>query len=134
MFATEESLAKAAIPILKSIYSIKKRNLIIKEPTGLFGIPDLMFYADRIISIEFKLRNWKRALIQAFRYKSFSSLSYVILDEDCSNAAIKNIDMFKQYNVGLCSFDGKELITYYEPLDESPFSEPLYEKALSYFI
>jgi len=45
---------------------------------------------DNVISFEAKLRNWKKALSQAYRYKRFSNYSFVLLDEKYINPALKN--------------------------------------------
>ncbi|HYC85365.1 MAG TPA: hypothetical protein VEB86_09095 [Chryseosolibacter sp.] len=56
-----------------------------------------------VVAIEAKLKNWKRALKQAYRYKWFASYSYVFLDEQFIQPAVKNKSLFKSYNVGLAS-------------------------------
>ena len=74
------------------------------------------------IAIEAKLKDWKRALKQAYRYKWFAEYSFVVIDEHYSKKAIENIDVFKKYNVGLASIsvDGN-LIRYYSPVSEIPY-------------
>ena len=44
----------------------------IEEPKGLFGRPDVILFNGNIIAIEYKLKNWKQAMKQAYRYQSFS--------------------------------------------------------------
>lgn len=70
---------------------------------------------DTVISFEAKLRNWKKALTQAYRYKRFSNYSFVLLDEKYVNPAIKNISLFKKYNIGLITMKKNTFITYYIP-------------------
>jgi len=102
---------------------------VLKEFKGLFGIPDFILiensgnYINYIVSIELKLRNWKRALKQAFRYRSFSNESYVILDEYNINLGLKNIEYFKKFNIGLGSINSKsELKLFYKPESTKPLS------------
>jgi hypothetical protein len=73
-------------------------------------------------AIEAKLKDWKRALKQAYRYKWFAEYSYVVLDAYYSNVAIKNINLFEKYNVGLASItiDGK-LKRHFNPKRQQPF-------------
>jgi hypothetical protein len=52
-------------------------------------------------AIEAKLSNWRRALFQASRYKSFATESWVLLDRKHSNSAFRNLDEFKVRNIGL---------------------------------
>lgn len=73
------------------------------------------------IAFEAKLRNWKRAFTQAYRYKWFADYSYVIMDEAHAKPAIENILQFKNYNVGLLtlSVDGN-LKMYHRPKKQPP--------------
>lgn len=66
----------------------------IKQPTLI---------SDYIVSYEVKLKNWKRALWQACRYKTFSNESWVILDCMNEKPAIKNIQSFIDFNIGLAT-------------------------------
>jgi hypothetical protein len=58
----------------------------------------------QIVAIEAKLRDWRRALMQAYRYLQFSTQSWVLLDHKHSSSAIKHLALFKSYGVGLASF------------------------------
>lgn len=75
------------------------------------------------IAIEAKLKDWKRALKQAYRYKWFSNKSFVFLPVENIGAAQANLESFEKYNVGLASVsreNGLEVV--YEPREESPIS------------
>lgn len=73
------------------------------------------------IAIEAKLRNWKRALMQAYRYKWFADYSYVVLDHTYIRPAIQNIELFKKYNVGLISISSDGFFEkHYTPKKEKP--------------
>src|ERR1039458_3086765 len=54
-----------------------------------------------IASFEFKLSNWRRALYQATRYRSFSHLLYVVLPVESSQIAAENSNQFRSLNIGL---------------------------------
>lgn len=76
MFDTELEMSILFEKFLKANFG----NTLLKECQGLFGIPDFVFYAKQneevsIISFELKLKDWKRAAKQAFRYKSFSNVA-----------------------------------------------------------
>lgn len=128
MFKTEEKMVNTCVKELRNNY----RDIVL-EPNGLFGIPDIMIKDKEVVSIEAKLKNWKRALIQAYKYRSFSKKSYVFMDIDYINAPLENLDEFKKYNIGLGSVSDKGIYIYHEPNVESPFSEELYKKALETF-
>lgn len=73
-------------------------------------------------AIEAKLKDWKRALKQAYRYKWFAEYSYVVIDAHYSSPAIKNIDTFEKYNIGLATITTNgELKRYYNPIRQQPF-------------
>lgn len=134
MFITEENMVKVCIEKLDSIFNcIDIDKNVILEPNGLFGIPDIMINTNEIISIEAKLKNWKRALRQAYRYKSFSEESYVFMDETYISSPLKNIEEFKKYNIGLCGVTTEKINVYYKPVDNKPFSKELNNKAKQLF-
>jgi hypothetical protein len=71
---------------------------------------------DTTIAIEAKLRDWKKALRQAYRYKRFSNFSFVLLPAENANSAIQNIYIFKQYNIGLISIGQHGLTIHFAPI------------------
>lgn len=75
----------------------------------------------KIVGIEAKLKNWQRALTQAYRYKHFSNCVYVVLDEHYARPAIKAIDEFKRFNVGLVSISETELTVHFTSTENEPF-------------
>jgi len=132
MFETEHEMSLRFEEFLRTNFG----NTYLKEQSGLFGVPDFVFYAKKeedfaFISFELKLKNWKRAAKQAFRYKSFSNASYVVIGSSYGNAALNNIDFFKQYNIGLATFSNENLFEiYFRPKLNEPFSENLKRKLL----
>lgn len=56
-----------------------------------------------LISFEAKLRNWRKALSQAYRATSFSHYSYVVLPEAIAFVALEFDWEFISRKVGLCS-------------------------------
>lgn len=77
-------------------------------------------------AIEAKLKDWKRALKQAYRYRWFAEYAFVVLDTYYSSIAIKNISLFKKYNVGLASIsvDGV-LQRHFNPKRNQPFDRKM---------
>lgn len=127
-FETEKDMS---LQFRQSILSsITDKNIdIFEQFKGLFGIPDYMLVEknldsiSKITSYELKLNNWKQALKQAFKYRTFSNTCFVVMDEAFSNRALDNIDQFVHFNIGLASFNTKnELKTYYVPKHSEPFS------------
>ncbi|MFW6130025.1 MAG: hypothetical protein ACOC56_02500 [Atribacterota bacterium] len=108
---------------------------ILEQFKGLYGIPDFLLVEkglnsiSTVISIELKLNNWKQALKQAFKYRSFSNYCYIVLDETFLNRAVKKIDQFIHFNIGLASFNkNNELKIYFTPKNTEPFSKFLFNK------
>lgn len=83
-----------------------------------------------IISIEAKLSDWRRALLQAFRYTQYSHESWVLLDTANTPAAIKELRQFKRTGIGLASFstDGQLFIHQHAKL-RKPSSEEKFWRA-----
>lgn len=83
-----------------------------------------------IIAIEAKLTKWRDALRQANRYRHFSHASWVVMNRATSSAAIKNIETFKRFGIGLAvvDMDGNMDIHYNPGLSE-PKSPMLYWRA-----
>lgn len=136
-FKTEKEMSCYFKDFLIEVFN--EENIeILEELKGLFGIPDFVFieknnqYINHIIAIELKLKNWKKALIQAFKYRNFANQSYVIIDEKNLSNAVKNIDNFKQSNIGLASFNkNKELRIHFYPNSNDPFSVYYKEKLIN---
>jgi hypothetical protein len=73
-------------------------------------------------AIEAKLKNWKRALYQAYRYKWFAEFAYVVIDAHYAEPALQNLNMFTKYNVGLASISTEGcLIRHFTPVRHKPF-------------
>jgi hypothetical protein len=74
-------------------------------------------------AIEAKLKNWKRALRQAYRYKWFSERAFVCMPEEYSKPAKNNLIHFKDFGVGLftINFEG-HIDMIYDPGIEKPVS------------
>lgn len=67
----------------------------------------------KFIAIEVKIKDWKQGLYQAWRYNSFAEKSYLAIYEKYT----KNIDinLFKEYNVGLIVFNENKIKVLNKP-------------------
>ena len=76
-----------------------------------------------VVSVEFKLRSWQRALRQAFRHRNFVNEAYVVVDHSCSAPALRNIDHFVRANVGLATLERRGAVrVFHYPEPAVPFS------------
>lgn len=135
-FKTEKQLFDTAIASapIQHLAQLYYRTAFLIEPQGLFGVPDLViasFNPSRntedsimVFAFEMKLSNWQRALVQAFRYRSFAEASYVLLDKKHIAPAIRQVDRFERANIGLLSIDllGNVAI-HHQPKYDLPFCE-----------
>ena len=107
--------------------------LIATEVRGLFGVPDLIAASisdsdretKRSLAFEMKLSDWRRALVQAFRYKAFASTSYVVIDDSRSATALQHAKEFARANVGLIGLGRGRMTIYLQPVEEPPFCDQL---------
>lgn len=65
--------------------------------------------ADRIVAVEAKLRDWRRALYQAAQHSTYASYSWVVLDRSALASTCKYVSAFQSRGVGLAglSADGE---------------------------
>lgn len=79
--------------------------------------------AKKIASYEAKLKNWRRALEQAYRYKDFSNQSWVIMDEYHISPALEKLKEFSSRNIGLASINTRGIIKVHSKIkNEEPRS------------
>lgn len=87
----------------------------------------------KLVAFEAKLKNWKKGLQQAFRYRYFADKSILVMPADSIKAAVSNLDHFKELEVGLWSFDktSGKIAEVYSPNQARAISKEVRENALS---
>ena len=63
--------------------------------------------AEKIVAVEAKLRDWRRALYQASRYLDYAGESWVVLEHVALAAALDHIEEFARRGVGLIGLSRK---------------------------
>ena len=83
-------------------------------------------------AFEGKLKDWRRALQQAFRYRYFADKAIVVMPLENAKAALSNIEAFRQAGVGFWSFDTttKIIREHYTPSRIRAFSPGSRERAI----
>lgn len=112
--------------IIDSISFLEELSLVKRTQGNVNPFKSYALYVQNTIAIEAKLKNWKRALKQAYRYKWFSHKSFVCLPSNKVPLAVKNIKEFKKMGVGLigfCQEQGFQII--YNPRVEDPISDEM---------
>lgn len=128
-YASEHKMSKDFESYLKAKFG----GTYYKEWQGLFGIPDYVCFEKKdrninVVSFELKLTDWKTAIIQAFRYRSFSDKVFVVMPEDTVKRAVAHTDQFDRYGIGLASFTSGKLTVLVDAHAYEPYSQNLREK------
>lgn len=58
-----------------------------------------------LTAFELKLRDWRRGLSQAYRYRYFADRAIVVLPPQAARRARAHVSMFRRLKVGVWSFD-----------------------------
>ena len=74
-------------------------------------------------AFEMKLSNWRRAMMQASRYKTFANTSIIVLPAKKCKVPLQYLDTFKKVGIGLWGFspDSNQIITHFTPKPTKPF-------------
>lgn len=103
-----------------------------------FGIADivLVFVSPRkttLYAFEMKIKDWRKALAQAYRYKYYADSVFVVLPLDEVAKAKQSLPTFRAIKVGLRAFDKKEGIIekIYTPKKDKPLSNSANNTALA---
>jgi len=107
-----------------------------REPSGLFGIPDVVFgfakinssggWIVRTFAFEMKLHDWKRAIAQAFKYAAFAHYPFVVMDHKNVGGAKRHVHLFEKSNIGLMSINPSgQTYVYCRPRFRQPYSPTL---------
>lgn len=83
-------------------------------------------------AFEGKLKDWRRALQQAFRYRYFADKAIVVMPYNSSNPALANLEAFRHAGVGFWSFDAAAgtIRQHYTPTRIRAFSPEARQKAI----
>jgi len=106
-----------------------KEDFLVREfALNGYGIADLLCLTSEpikgtqeqkmsILAFEMKMRDWRKALSQAFRYRYFADKSIVVLPPEQAALAAEYLTTFKRLRVGLWSFERAEstLVEFYTP-------------------
>lgn len=120
-FLTKKTSLSKSFLKYKILRTLEKGNYIKEVKKDFyFKINGWIPIAKEIIAIEAKLKNWKRGIIQANRYKSFSNKVYLAIPFEISHLVDKNL--LKRLNIGLIVLDIKR---NYEKISHVKREEPL---------
>ena len=129
-FRSEADLVRSGRRLLRrAISGLDKPVRTRCEVPAPGAVPDLVIFTKEahtvqyVITIEFKLSNWRQALHQAFRHRNFGNEAYVVLDQAKANAAVHHIEVFEKANIGLVTLNAEDVIRFWHfPEPTLPFS------------
>jgi len=115
-----QARAKTALRTFISLGFCREGNR--KESWKKVKQPQLI--TNKIYAVEAKLSKWNHALSQAIRYLDYANQSWVVLDSRGATAAIKNIEKFEKFNIGLATIaTSGEVTVQFKPETKEAKSE-----------
>lgn len=102
---------------LSSILSTLKKENVISEDNNKFIINDNFKFPNlKFTAYELKLKQWKKAILQAVKNKNFAYQSYVVMPDSIALKLYKsNSGFFKEYDIGLIGIKDNNLNYYIKP-------------------
>ena len=84
-------------------------------------------------AFEMKIKDWRKALAQAYRYKYYANSAFVVIPPAEAIKAKQSLQVFQSTNVGLWAFDADSGIIkkIYNPKIDKPISNTAHTKALT---
>lgn len=97
------------------------------------GRTDILLHCGEsmLVALEAKLKNWRKALNQAFRATSFAHKTYVLLPKPTALRAQRFLSEFTERSVGICSIIDDAIVVLHEAPSVVPILPGLTHKALS---
>lgn len=86
----------------------------------------------RLTAIEAKIKDWRKGLMQAARYRFFANRALLVLPPDAVLSALRFLSTFRDLNVGLWEFDSttNRLRRHFTPRAGRPLNMKAREKAV----
>ena len=100
--------------ILNIISNLKRDNIIIELSEHKYIISDkFKFPKLKFNAYELKLKDWRKAILQAVKNTNFAYASYVVMPNDEACKIYKKYsDVFYKYNIGLIGVNELDFKTY----------------------
>ncbi len=99
--------------LLSILSTLKKESIILEENNNFIISDNFKFPNLKFTAYELKLKQWKKAVLQAIKNKSFAYQSYVVMpDTIASKLYINEFKTFTEYNIGLIGIKNNSLKHY----------------------
>ncbi|MGV3661207.1 MAG: hypothetical protein ACO1TE_13555 [Prosthecobacter sp.] len=85
-----------------------------------------------LTAIEAKIKDWRKGLMQASRYRFFANQALLVLSTDAARIAVRFLKTFQALQVGLWEFDAVDLVItrHFTPDRARPLNVKAREKAV----
>lgn len=110
MFKKEIDLEMATVPIIESHFEYWSWQVPTSGAVIDFGG---LTYDDKFIGIEYKLKDWKRAIWQAHQHRLVYDFLYILMPD--LKPSEKLINEAKKVGIGVMSFSGNEITILIKP-------------------
>ena len=88
-----------------------------------------------IVAFEFKLFAWKRAIVQASRYRAFANRVYVVMPLSSVHRAVAHLEFFQAANVGLIGHSSEGGFQFFlRPRKHRPDSQSSHLRAIAWLM
>jgi hypothetical protein len=86
----------------------------------------------RVTAIEAKLKDWRKGLTQAVRYRYFANRAILVLTTSAASTALPHLATFKKLRVGLWEFDpvSERITKHTTPRETEPLNTKAHARAL----
>jgi len=86
----------------------------------------------RLTAIEAKIKDWRKGLMQATRYRFFANRSLLVLPPAAARIATEYLVTFRDLNVGLWEFDPatNRIRKHFTPRNRRPLNSKAWERAV----
>jgi hypothetical protein len=131
--ATGRELSIAGFGIADFVWVAWRKTPNSQEGTGLSRRSAGKPQKATVLAFEMKLKDWRKALAQAFRYRYFADAALVVLPPQTAIHAQRALSVFRDLQVGLWSFDNQtqRIREIFTPRLRQPLSDSARRKAIS---
>ena len=106
------------INLRKLLLYLEHNGYVSVEENHLIMTKKYKPHAQKMISIEAKLKDWRSGINQALRYQFFSHKSFLAMPEQYIHRV--DTQVLQQYNIGLISVSNKAVNIVVDPIEKKP--------------
>lgn len=118
--------------LLSILATLKKENIILEENNKFIICDNFKFPNLKFTAYELKLKQWKKAVLQAIKNKNFAYQSYVVMpDLIASKLSKNNSEIFKEYDIGLIGINNNSLKYYIQSPNKNYSINPIFISSIA---